>query len=239
MQIEIYDTSADAAMRTALLFKELAEKNIAAKGKFNVALSGGSTPLAAFAMLKEAEFKNDIAWQNIYFFWGDERYVHMNSTENNSYMARKTLLDHVPVPEENIFAVNTTLSATNAADDYEKRIRKHFDSGPVSFDLILLGIGTEGHTASLFPHSPLLKEQNRLVKEIYVQSKNQYRISFTLPLLNAAHMVTFLVCGKEKADITGSILHAEGADENIPATFIRPANGTLLWILDKAAAANI
>lgn len=239
MRIEIFDSAEEAALHTALIFKQQAFKNIAEKGRFNIALSGGSTPLSAFAILKQKAFADEISWSDIFFFWGDERYVAMDSLENNSHMARQVLLDHVPVPEKNIFTVNTALSPADAAIDYEKKIRQHFDSEPFCFDLILLGIGTEGHTASLFPHSPLLKEQNRLVKEIYVQSKHQNRISFTLPLINAAHMITFLVCGKEKADITGKILNADGADENIPATSIRPVNGNLLWILDKAAAANI
>jgi 6-phosphogluconolactonase len=175
----------------------------------------------------------------VYFFFGDERYVPADHANSNFLMVKKALFDPLKIANENTFAVDTSLSPAEAAVDYEQRIRSHFQNKACKFDMILLGLGDNSHTASLFPHTAVLHEKESLVKEIYVQEVNMYRITFTAPLINEAHCIAFLVYGASKAEAVGNILHGPANIEMYPAQLIKPIGGELHWFLDGPAASDV
>ncbi len=182
---------------------------------------------------QQSPFKENIPWKNIIITFGDERFVPAASDENNYKMANEALLKKVPLQKKNILRVKTeNISPALAAAAYEKSIKKYI-SAKHPFDLILLGIGEDGHTASIFPGSALLKEKKRLVKEVFVKEKNMYRISFTLPCINSAKNVLFMVSGENKNDILKKIF--SGKHPSLPAAIVKPA-GNLIWMMDEAAA---
>jgi 6-phosphogluconolactonase len=221
--------------RAAEEFTRIAGAATAASGRFSVALSGGNTPRALHTALAGAEFRGNVSWAAVHFFWGDERVVPPDHPDSNYRMAYETLLSKVSVPQENIHRVETELGAEGAAEAYEKTLRGFFaDAGAAPrFDLLLLGIGDDGHTASLFPGSPALHEEKRWVVATYVEKLKSERVTLTLPVLNAAANVIFLVSGKAKAK---PARETRSAGSELPAAQVRPA-GKLLWILDRAAAA--
>lgn len=209
---------------------------IARNKRFTIALSGGSTPKALYSELAGSKFR-DLPWGNICFFWGDERHVPPDHPDSNYRMTREALLSKVPVPPQNIFRIKAEGKDPEAvAQDYERTLRTFFhlekDQLP-RFDLVLLGLGPDGHTASLFPGANALKENERLVLAYWVESMKTNRITLTFPVLNNAACDMFLVSGKEKAQRVREILD-EGKD--FPAGMVRPADGTLLWMMDRAAA---
>jgi 6-phosphogluconolactonase len=208
-------------------------KAVAEKGYFTIALSGGKTPELLYTILSQSPFKENIPWKNVIITFGDERFVPALSDESNYKMANETLLNKVPIPKKNILQVKTmNISPAASVALYEKSIRKYV-SAKTPFDLILLGIGEEGHTASIFPRSVLLKEKKRLVKDVFVKEKNMHRISFTLPCINNAKNVLFLVAGENKKDILKKIF--SGRHGSLPAAMVKPA-GNLIWMMDNAAA---
>ena len=199
-----------------------------------VALSGGSTPKLMLQMLAD-QFRDEVEWSRIQFFWSDERHVPPDHPESNYRMADEALLSHVPVAPENVHRVHgENPNAAAAAADYEQRIIAVTKQPLPRLDLIFLGLGTDGHTASIFPGSEVLHETKRLVAAPYVEKFNSYRITMTLPLLNNGAAVVFLVSGAEKAEIVKAVL--EGENE-YPAQAVKPVQGELIWMLDKEAAA--
>lgn len=194
-----------------------------------VALSGGSTPKVLYQLLAE-EFRDQVSWASTQFFWSDERHVPPDHPDSNYRMAYESLLSRVPVPESNVHRVHSeNPSAQEAADEYEKVIVPRLD-------LILLGLGADGHTASIFPGSDVLHETKRLVAAPWVEKLNTYRITMTLPLLNNGASILFLVSGAEKAQIVKEVL--EGP-KKYPAQFVQPTDGELIWMLDRDAAAGL
>ena len=194
-----------------------------------VALSGGSTPKVLYQLLAE-EFHDQVSWASTHFFWSDERHVPPDHPDSNYRMAHEALLSRVPVPESNVHRVHSeNPSAQEAADEYEKVIVPRLD-------LILLGLGADGHTASIFPGSDVLHETKRLVAAPWVEKLNTYRITMTLPLLNNGASILFLVSGAEKAQIVKEVL--EGP-KKYPARFVQPTDGELIWMLDRDAAAGL
>jgi 6-phosphogluconolactonase len=237
-EIRIVETAADLFQAAAEEFSQIAAKAIRSRGRFTVALSGGSTPRGLFALLATGKF--NVAWDKTLFFWSDERHVPPNDPDSNFRMANEALLSKIPVPPQNIFRIPAeNKDASAAASAYEATLRSVFavKAGEIPrFDLILLGIGTEGHTASLFPGSPALNETQRLTVANWIEKLHTARITFTYPLLNNAACVIFLVSGAEKADILHQILEGPG---DLPAQKVCPVNGRLLWIEDHAAAAKV
>jgi 6-phosphogluconolactonase len=230
---------ADLARKAGLEWMRAADEAIARAGRFAVALSGGNTPRALYAALAADEFRSRIAWDRVHFFWGDERSVPADHSDSNYRMACEALLARVPAPQANIHRIETERGPEKAAAAYEAALGDFFASPPGTFprfDLILLGIGEEGHTASLFPGSAALAERERLVIAAYVEKLKTYRITFTLPVLNSAAEVAFLVAGKAKAGVVKQTLR-DGAD--LPAARVAPTNGRLSWFLDKEAAAHL
>lgn len=206
-------------------------------GRFAVALSGGTTPRSLFELLAGANFRGKLPWDRIHFFWGDERAVAADHPDSNYRMAREALLARVPAREENIHRVETERGAEKAAAAYEATLRQVFalDAGACPrFDLILLGLGDDGHTASLFPGSAALSEEKRLVVANYVEKLNTERVTMTFPVLNRAANVVFLVSGAAKAKPVRDILRA---GVPLPAGRVIPLDGRLLWMLDRDAAA--
>ena len=222
--IRVFENSRELARGAAEHFVALAQKD-----SFTVALSGGSTPKVLYQLLAE-EFRDQVSWASTQFFWSDERHVPPDHPDSNYRMAHEALLSRVPVPESNVHRVHSeNPSAQEAADEYEKVMVPRLE-------LILLGLGADGHTASIFPGSDVLHETKRLVAAPWVEKLNTYRITMTLPLLNNGASILFLVSGAEKAQIVKDVL--EGP-KKYPAQFVQPTDGELIWMLDRDAAKNL
>jgi 6-phosphogluconolactonase len=235
----VTDVSA-LAQEAAQRLATLAEEAVQARGVFTLALSGGSTPRALYSVLADdPAFRTRLPWNSIHYFWGDERFVPPDHPDSNFGMTSEVLLSSVPVPPQNIHRVHTELGdPEKTAEDYESELRKFFSTPEGQFprfDLILLGLGPDGHTASLFPDSPALNEQTRWVVANWVEKFLSYRITMTLPVLNNGAMVMFLVAGEEKAEVVKAVLGG-ASDKSFPAQLVRPSNGELVWLIDKAAA---
>ncbi len=239
--LDIYNDAEQLARRAAELLVSLSASAIQARGRFRVALSGGGTPRRVYDLLATEEFSQRVDWQDVDFFWGDERYVPADDRDSNYRMAAEALLRHIPVPTANIHRVRTEISPpAAAASAYEIEVRRSFQcpSTIPRFDLIFLGIGTNGHTASLFPHSAASSEQSRLVVADFVAEVGMWRITMTAPLLNRGRTVAFLVESKQKAGVVREILLGPSDPERLPAQRIAP-EGKLLWMLDEAAASRM
>ncbi len=222
--------NADLLAKTAAeYFIKLAAEAIEKKGKFTVALSGGNTPGAMYKLLASDFYSQRIDWKKCYFFWGDERCVPLNHQDNNAFNAKNILLDKVPVPKKNIFIIPVDESPINAAIYYEATIKIFFKTDKPEIDLILLGMGDNGHTASLFPHTTILQEQKALVKEVYVEEVKMYRVSFTAPLINNAKHILFLVACKGKEAMLKKVLEGEYKPDEYPAQLVKGAE----WFVGK------
>jgi 6-phosphogluconolactonase len=238
--IETADSLDTLAHRAARHFYEATERAIAdpQRGRFLVALSGGSTPRALHQALV-AHYRDLIPWERVQVFWSDERCVPPDHPESNYRMARETLLEHVPLPAANIHRMpGERPDYDAAAADYETEIRQVFGMPPdvlLRFDLILLGMGPEGHTASLFPGTTALHETSRLVAPNWVPKVNMERLTFTYPLINNARQVMFLVAGAEKAEALRDVLSGQATIEERPAVGVRPTDGEVIWMVDREA----
>jgi 6-phosphogluconolactonase len=237
-EIRILKSATDLFEAAAAEFAAQVSAAVRTNGKFSVALSGGSTPKTLYSLLAT---KSGIPWDKIYFFWGDERHVPPDHPDSNYRMANEALLSKIKEPPQNVFRVHAEeKDAAAAALQYEQAIKDFFHLVPGQlprFDLILLGIGPDGHTASLFPGTAALKENQRLVVANWVPKFNTYRITFTYPVLNAAAMVMFLASGAHKATILHEILENSAAD--LPSQKVQPVNGKLIWLVDEPAASNL
>ncbi len=230
--------------RAADLFVTLAQSAAQGEsGHFTVALSGGGTPKRLYSTLATPAYAGQIPWERVHLFWGDERHVGPDDHESNYRMVRESLLNRITIPEENVHRVRAELSdAAEAARTYEADLRGFFALQPDDmprFDLVLLGLGPDGHTASLFPGVDALHDTEHLVAAPWVAKMNSYRLTLTAPALNNAATVAFLVAGGEKAGILHDVLEGPSQPTLFPAQLIAPVNGDLLWLLDEAAAANI
>jgi len=240
--LRIVDDLRGLSQAAAEEFVDQATGTVRTNGRFTIALSGGSTPRSLFSLLATT-FRDQLPWDKMFFFWGDERHVPPDHPESNYRMAYEALLSKVPAPAENVFRVPAeNPDANQAAADYEQTLRKFFQLSPGTFprfDLILLGMGPDGHTASLFPGTSGLQEKSRLVVANWVEKFKAYRITFTLPVLNNAALVTFLVGGADKAETVREVLEGTQPAELFPSKLIHPTNGRLMWMLDQAAAASL
>jgi 6-phosphogluconolactonase len=212
------------------------------RGRFAIALSGGSTPKSLYNLLA-TNAKTSLPWDKMFFFWGDERHVPPTDNDSNYRMVDEAMLSKVPVPPANVFRFQAeNPDAVAVANAYEETLRKFFGvkAGEVPrFDLILLGLGPDGHTASLFPGTAGLQEKSRLVIANWVEKLKTHRLSFTFPVLNAGRTVAFLVSGTDKASVLHLVLEDNVAGEQYPARLIQPKDGKLIWFLDRAAASAL
>jgi len=218
---------------------QAAKDAVVARGRFSIALSGGSTPKSLYNLLA-TNAKTVLPWDRMVFFWGDERHVPPTDPESNYRMADETMLSKIPVAAGNIFRVPAeNPDAAAAAEAYQQTLRRFFALEPGKFprfDLILLGMGPDGHTASLFPGTAALQEKSRLVVANWVEKFKTHRITLTLPVLNAARAVAFLISGTDKAEALKAVLESDAPGEQYPSKLVRPEDGRLIWFVDRAAA---
>lgn len=234
--------AAELAQKAAEQWVVLAQQAIANSGRFTVALSGGSTPKTLYSLLASPEYRGRVDWLRVHLFWGDERCVPPDHPESNYRMVREALLGKIEIPPKNIHRMKGEISPEEAAASYEVELAQffHLDPGALPrFDLVLLGLGEDGHTASLFPGSAALQETTRLVTTAYVERLHAHRLTLTLPVLNAAAQVSFLISGASKTTKVQEILGAGAAQVDYPAARIAPADGRLTWFITQDAAGGI
>lgn len=225
-------------------FVDCAQQAIEARGRFSVALSGGSTPRMLYRRLAQPDVADRIDWTLVHVFWGDERAVSPDHEDSNYRMAYDALLDHVPIPARNIHRISGEMAPTAAASEYEASLRQFFamgrksGSGPLRarFDLVLLGMGEDGHTASLFPGAAAITESRHWVVAYMVETLGVWRISLSPLAINAARQVTFLVSGQAKAKRLRQVLYGPHQPHNLPSQVVSPDDGRLMWLVDEAAA---
>ncbi len=237
--IQVCPNQQDLFEKSAAEFVRLARTAASANGRFTVALSGGSTPKGAYEILARSDLQRRIPWPRVHLFWGDERCVPSHHPESNYRMAEKSLISLVPIPLENVHRIATEREPNEAAAAYERTLRKVFNLSENElprFDLILLGIGSDAHTASLFPGSAGLNEKKRLVIAHKVDKLEAWRITLTPAVLNQAARTVFLVSGTDKAQAVREVMKGTYEPKRLPAQLIRPAKGSLLWLLDQEAA---
>jgi len=241
MHIAIYDDKHTLSQHAAEYIMRIANESIALYGHFTIALTGGTTPGEVYSLIGSEPFRSQIDWQLVHIFWGDERCVPHNSPESNFYLAQEALLQKISIPESQIHPMPADqLNRDAASQAYTVEMQNTFGTdGIPSFDLIHLGMGPEGHTASLFPHQTSLHEKHRLVMPVSVPKPPPDRLTCTPPLLNAAINVLFLVTGSKKADALHAVLEGEYQPDEYPAQIVRPTNGEVVWMLDKDAAKNL
>jgi len=228
--VRSFDTLSDLSAALAEDIVRIAHDAIASRGRFTLVLAGGQTPRALYERLASAAMRERIAWARVHVFWGDERYVPHADPRSNVRMAREALLDHVPCPPEQVYPMPTSMApADEAAMAYEGALRQFFGAAPPVFDLVLLGLGADGHTASLFPHAPALRESTRQVVAVTAAADPPVRLTLTLPPLLGASRIFVLAAGADKLPALAHVL-APGADaDRYPAAALRAANGRLTW----------
>ena len=239
MELNIFNAEEEVLNALAVYFIKTAQDAIAAKGKFSVALSGGSSPKKLYQLLASSAFSGEVDWEKVYFFFGDERHVPKDSPDSNYLMAKKALFDPLEISTLNIFPVDTSLSPADAAKKYFEEIEQFFDEDELAFDLILLGLGDNSHTASLFPHTPVLHDTTPGVKEVWLQDQQVFRITLNAPLINEAKQIAFLVYGEAKAIAVHHVLEDDENIDEYPAQLIDSIVGEVQWFLDEAAAADL
>lgn len=217
-----------------------AQRCISQRGRFTFAMSGGNTPRISYGFLAREPLRSQVDWERVHFFWGDERSVPAGHANSNYRMACEALLDHLNVPPEHIHRMEAEREDLDAAAaEYQATIEKVFGVHPPQlprFDVVLLGIGEDGHTASLFPWTNAIKETTRWVVPNFIPKFSAFRLTFTAPVINAASTVMFLVSGEEKAGVLKEVLQGPSDPERLPSQLIKPAQGRLVWIVDRAAA---
>ncbi len=241
-ELKVYSDADELAAKAALAVARTAAESIRHRGRFTLVLAGGSTPRKMYTLLAEGDGENNVDWSRAYLFFGDERHVPHDDPWSNYRMVRETLLSVAPIPSDQVLPVRSDLStAADCADDYAAQLAKFFAQPPGTmpiFDLILLGLGDDGHTASLFPHAEALAVDNRLATwsppgELPPPVD---RITLTYPVLNAARQVMFLVAGENKAEAVRDVLAERAPREQRPAAGVRPEAGRLMWMVDRSAA---
>jgi len=263
MQLNISRDIEELSQQVAEWMVEYIHKTLQLQDRFTIALSGGSTPKKLHSYLASDRFKHRIDWQRLHVFWGDERYVPFTDDRNNAKMAFDTLLDHVAVPKSQIHIMRTDVGPVESANEYEGLLRDNFpgaatyklqaiSSAPAhdspqtthtshssTFDLVLLGLGDNSHTLSLFPGEEVIHERERWVRSIFVKEVNMQRITLTSPVVNLSRRIAFLVSGQDKAQAVAHILSDNYNPDLYPAQLIKPLYGELFWFLDEAAAMRV
>ncbi|GAA6614743.1 6-phosphogluconolactonase [Scytonema sp. NUACC26] len=239
-EIQVFANAEALTQAVATEFVRQAHQAIQARGRFTIALSGGSTPKSLYALLATEPWRNQIPWNQIHFFWGDERHVPPSDPSSNFQMTQEQLLFQVPIPNENVHRIKAeNPDAKAAAAEYERDLRQFFQLREYQFprfDLVLLGMGANGHTASLFPGTDAIHEQTRLVVAPWVEESNSYRITLTPPAIDNAVEIIFLVTGANKAATLKAVLEGQYQPDRLPAQIIRPTQGKVVWAIEQSAA---
>ncbi|HPC73796.1 MAG TPA: 6-phosphogluconolactonase [Syntrophales bacterium] len=242
MRPQIYDNPDLLALQAARYLTGIARDSVHSSGRFTLALSGGATPRRLYEKLGGAECREKLKWDSIHLFWGDERCVPPDDPGSNYRMARETFIDRVPVPPRNIHRIRGEMKPPEAAALYEKDLKAFFfpdageSPGIPRFDLILLGLGDDGHTASLFPGASALHEHERWVVACHVDKIKSWRVTLTPRLINAARHILFLVSGRRKARCLKEVLRSSYRPDELPAQAVRPEDGRVTWMVDTEAA---
>jgi len=235
-KITIYEDAKQASIAITALFASVVEKAVQSRGICHVSLSGGETPRKAYELLARDPYCSELPWQCIHIYWGDERCVPPTDSLSNQEMARQAFLNHVAIPEENIHPIVYEGSATGAAEKYEALLCGALGKQHPQFDFVFLGLGDDGHTASLFPGTDVLSVKDHWASSVYLEKQNMYRVTLTPAILNQARVIAFLVNGKGKAQVVQKILEKTSKTQSFPAELITPNNGELYWLLDQEAA---
>lgn len=238
--VRVFDDAESVARAAAGEFVRLSREAVAERGAFSVALSGGTTPRRVYELLASGEYGARVEWPKVHVFFGDERAVPPDHADSNYRMAREALLSHVTIPAENVHRIEGLGDAAANASDYESVVRGFFgDAAWPRFDLVFLGMGDDGHTASLFPETSALAETRAWAAPNWVEKLGAWRITLTAPAVNAARRVVFLVTGASKAERLHEVLNGAREPSRLPSQMIRPRDGALAWYVDRAAAANL
>ncbi len=239
--IRIFEDLNELSAAAADLWVESAREAVQERGRFLVALSGGGTPMNLYRLLAREPYRSRVDWSRTHVFWGDERCVPPDDPENSYGQAKQTFLDQVAIPAGNIHRVASDLEPAAAAEDYARRLSRFAESGLAfpRFDLVLLGMGEDGHTASLFPGSPVEVTTPTLAVTAHYQNRPANRVTLTPLVFNAARRIMFLAAGAAKADTLVHILKGDYNPSLYPAQRIRPANGQVIWMIDRAAAGKL
>jgi 6-phosphogluconolactonase len=234
MKLNIFKSQAELNEQLAQYVITIANKAITEKGRFDFVLTGGSSPKGLYHLLSTA-YKNQIDWNKVYFFFGDERTVLPFEKDYNGLMAKESFFDNLELKDEHIFYVDTNLLPEEAAADYKQKLAEHFAEKAIVFDLILLGMGDDAHTASIFPHTTLVNDTEATVASVWVEKLHTNRVSLTAPLINQAKNIAFITFGENKAQALSKVLGDEKDYANYPSQLIDPVKGELQWFVDEAA----
>lgn len=238
--LQIFEDKAQLSKAAAELFVKSAREAVQQNGRFTLALTGGSSPVQLYDLLAQQPYMEQVPWEKTFVFWGDERWVPLTDDRSNARMAMETILNKVPVPAAQIYPMwEDGKEPEEFANKYEQLLKEHFSQQAPRFDLILLGMGDDGHTASLFPGTAVLHETSRLVQAYYLEPQSMYRITLTAPLINQANKVCFLTFGSNKAPALHEVLEGERNPEKYPSQLIQPENGELIWLVDESAASKL
>ena len=237
MKFHIYKNKKELSNELALWICDLINSTLKNQEFVTLAISGGETPKNLFKQLASEDFKEKINWKKIQIFWGDERVVPFEDERNNAKMAYDILIDHIHIPATQVHVMRTDIEPVFAAKEYEKILHTHFDNTVKSFDLVLLGMGDDGHTLSIFPGSPLLEaDEQNWVNAVYNEDQQMYRITLTPVIVNRASHIAFMIAGSNKAEILKQVIEGKYMPSTLPAQLIKPENGELHWFLDKETA---
>jgi 6-phosphogluconolactonase len=247
MPIHVYKNSGELSEAAAKWITETIMETLRTKDRFTIALSGGSTPERLHRILAAAPYKEQIDWSRLHIFWGDERAVSFEDSRNNAKMAYDTLLSFVPVPASQIHVMRTDIPPQQSALEYEKVLHQYFDAAPGdgedmlpnSFDLVLLGMGDDGHTLSLFPGTAVVHETKAWATAFFLKAQDMYRITLTSTIVNKAAQIVFLTTGAKKAHALREVLKGAYNPDLYPSQVIRPTNGELHWFVDEEAATGL
>jgi 6-phosphogluconolactonase len=238
MKLHICKDNNDLSMQAAAWIAAIIKQTLEKQDRFTLALSGGSTPQKLNGLLSNYPYKEEIEWSKVHIFWGDERVVPLEDERNNAKMAFDTLLDKVDVPMQQIHIMRTDIEPAEAAVEYEKVLQKYFGSSGYTLDLVLLGMGDDGHTLSLFPGTSAIHENEKWVTSLFLDSQNMYRVTLTAPFVNRSATVAFLTSGKSKAPALAQVLEGEFNPDHYPAQLIKPV-GELHWFVDEEAMTRL
>ena len=237
--IRIFSDPETLSLEAAALFVRQAQFSVNLQGRFCVALSGGRTPKRLYEILASQPFLNDVPWNHTHIFWGDERCVPADHKQSNALMVRQALLTHVPVPRNQIHPILCHESPERSAQHYRDLLNNFYSGDAPVFDLVLLGLGENGHTASLFPHDEILKDQDAWTASVYIKEQDMNRVTLMPAVINRARLVVFLVSGGSKASVLKEVLTGPPDPLRLPAQLIRPESGELVWLVDRAAASRL
>jgi 6-phosphogluconolactonase len=237
--MDVYPDRESLSQAAAQLWVRQAAEAVQTRGRFSVALSGGSTPGRTYELLAQPPFTDQVPWDRTHIFWGDERCVPLDDSRSNARVAHQTFLDRVPIPESQVHPIFCHQSPEAGAAAYEAELRAFGAGAPPRLDLIFLGLGEDGHTASLFPGSAALEEKVRWAVPVYVPAQGFHRVTLTAPFINQAALVVFLVAGANKAMVLKEVLTGPRDPKRLPAQLISPRDGELHWLVDREAASQL